>query len=381
MSFVADIPMLDDPLPRPPAARIMICEDEGLTALRLRRALERLGYEVVGVSRDGHDCAACADRHRPDVILMDVQMPGCDGIEATRQIMARCPAAVIMLTAYSEPEVVQRALESGASGYLVKPVVDEQLRSGIAVARARFTELQQERGIATALAESFVGQPPSIPGFQLACRYQPASEAARIGGDYFDFIELDAHRTGIVIGDVCGSGLPTAVYTGMARHMLRAYCLEDPGPARVLDRLNRALFHQMSDECQFVTMVYGMLDHRIGLFTYCNAGHPPPILCDSRGVTRELMPTGGLVGVTPGMDYTERTVLLPPGAALALFTDGVTEARTRTEMFGSDGVLEVVRAHASKTAEAIAEAILTGAAEFSGGRLNDDAAILVLKHG
>ena len=134
-------------------------------------------------------------------------MPRLDGIEATRRIIENSPTAVIMLTAYSDRELVQRALAAGASGYLVKPVVEGQLQSAITVARARFWELQQEREVAYSLAKSFIGEPPPLPGFQVAWRYEPAFEAARVGGDFFDFIELGSDRCGIVLGDVCGKGL------------------------------------------------------------------------------------------------------------------------------------------------------------------------------
>src|SRR5207247_5486244 len=140
----------------------------------------------------------------------DVNMPKRDGIQALERIMQECPTTVLMLTAYSEQELVQRALAAGASGYLVKPVVNEQLRPAISIAMARFAELQQERDVVTSLAAQFASQVPAVPGFQVASRFEPASELARVGGDFFDFISLDDHRTGVVIGDVCGKGIATA---------------------------------------------------------------------------------------------------------------------------------------------------------------------------
>src|SRR5262245_55663631 len=136
---------IPDGAPAGPAARVLICEDEGVTALRLQRVLTALGYHVVGEARDGEAAVRLAQALRPDVILMDVNMPGLDGIEATVRIMQECPTAVVMLTAYSEPAILERALAAGASGYLVKPMVDDQLRPAITVARARFAELRQER--------------------------------------------------------------------------------------------------------------------------------------------------------------------------------------------------------------------------------------------
>src|SRR5947207_2647021 len=119
-------------------ARVLICEDEGLTALRLRTSLQKLGYEVVGEAADGEQAVAAAGRLKPDAILMDVRMPKLDGITATERIMQSRPTAIVMITAYSERELVDAALRAGASGYLVKPVSDEQIEPALKVALGRF---------------------------------------------------------------------------------------------------------------------------------------------------------------------------------------------------------------------------------------------------
>jgi serine phosphatase RsbU (regulator of sigma subunit) len=368
------------------AGRVLICEDEGLTALRLRRALAALGCDVVGMARNGEEGVRLACRFRPDLILMDVNMPELDGIEATRRIMAAAPAAVVMLTAYSDPDLVRRAVAAGASAYLVKPLDEAQLWPTLSLARARFDQLQRERQVAASLAESYLGQLVPVPGFQVARCYAPAAETARVGGDFFDLFELPAKRFGVVIGDVCGSGLAAAGYTTMARHTLRAYSVEDPSPAGALTRLNRALYGQMSETCLFLSMFYGVLDLRAGRLIYGNAGHPPPFLCDpASGRCEELNPTGTVVAAIPEMEYGEARAAVPPGSLLALFTDGVTEARAAGELFGSEGIRAVILEHRISyawraSAETIAQAILDRARQFAGGYLKDDAAVLVLRH-
>lgn len=126
--------------------RVLVCEDEGLTALRLQKSLQALGFLVAGEARDGEEAVSRAVQLRPDVILMDIRMPRCDGIAAVERIMAEAPTTIVMVTAFSENELVQRALEAGASGYLVKPVTDEQLQPAIAVALSRFRQFQELNG-------------------------------------------------------------------------------------------------------------------------------------------------------------------------------------------------------------------------------------------
>ena len=123
--------------------RALVCDDEGLTALRLQKALVAMGHEVVGEARDGEEAVSLTLRLRPDFVLMDVRMSKLDGIRATERIMTEAPTAVIMVTAYSDQELVQQALDAGASGYLVKPVVDAQIGAAISVSMSRFAQFRE----------------------------------------------------------------------------------------------------------------------------------------------------------------------------------------------------------------------------------------------
>jgi response regulator NasT len=134
--------------------RVLICEDEGLTALRLETSLRKLGYEVAGEARDGEEAVSAAARLNPDAILMDIRMPKLDGIAATERIMMAQPTAIVMITAFSEKELVEAALRAGASGYLVKPVSDEQIEPALQVALNRFGELKELRSEVSGLKEA-----------------------------------------------------------------------------------------------------------------------------------------------------------------------------------------------------------------------------------
>ncbi len=126
-----------------PIQRALICEDEGVTVMQIRKALVRAGYDVVGEAVEGRKAIEMAQELKPDLILMDINMPGpIDGIAATREILKHQPVPIIMLTAYSDDSYVDNALDAGACAYLVKPITSEQLLPAIKLAMSRFQALQ-----------------------------------------------------------------------------------------------------------------------------------------------------------------------------------------------------------------------------------------------
>lgn len=122
--------------------RIVIADDEALIRMGLRAMLEEKGYRVVGEASDGRRALELVRKLRPDLVILDVKMPELDGLEAARQIQQIQPTPVVMLTAYSERELVRRAQQAGVLGYLVKPIKEEDLVPTIEVALARFADLR-----------------------------------------------------------------------------------------------------------------------------------------------------------------------------------------------------------------------------------------------
>jgi AmiR/NasT family two-component response regulator len=126
--------------------RVLIAEDETLIRMDIRQGLEAHGLEVCGEARDGHEAVDLAQRMRPDVVVLDVRMPGLDGLEAARRIQAARPTPLLLLTAYDDPELVTRAIDAGISAYLVKPYHPSALVPAIRTAVARHGELEELRG-------------------------------------------------------------------------------------------------------------------------------------------------------------------------------------------------------------------------------------------
>jgi response regulator NasT len=138
------------------AMKVLIAEDEPVVAQGLRVQLEELGHSVVGVAYDGRDAVAKAGSLAPDFILLDIKMPRLDGLEATRQIMAHRPAPIVLVTAHSDPDLIQQAMVNGVMGYLVKPVNRKDLVPAIALATSRFGDLMALRKDVQGLKEALV---------------------------------------------------------------------------------------------------------------------------------------------------------------------------------------------------------------------------------
>jgi two-component system, response regulator PdtaR len=133
--------------------RVVVAEDEAIIRLDLSEMLVEEGYEVVGETGRGDEVLALVQLTRPDLVLMDVQMPGLDGISAARLIADERLAAVVVLTAFSQRELVQQARDAGVMAYLVKPFHQAELVAAIEVAVGRFAELAASADQAASLAD------------------------------------------------------------------------------------------------------------------------------------------------------------------------------------------------------------------------------------
>jgi response regulator NasT len=125
--------------------RVLIAEDETIIRLDLRTQLEDAGHVVAGEARDGAEAVELARTLRPDVVLLDVKMPKLDGIEAARRIRSERAVPIVMITAYGENELVRRAADAGAYGYLLKPFSSSDVGAAVEVAAARHQELEELR--------------------------------------------------------------------------------------------------------------------------------------------------------------------------------------------------------------------------------------------
>jgi serine phosphatase RsbU (regulator of sigma subunit)/PAS domain-containing protein len=263
---------------------------------------------------------------------------------------------------FSRPEL---AFLETLTSYLSVTVERARL---VSVLREAVTSLQ-----AAVLPASF----PTVPGVDAGALYRSASEVAQVGGDFYDLFALEGGRVAAVIGDVCGKGVAAARHTIRLRYELRTLLEEERPPGRVLTAFNRRVQEEfVSDE--YATLLLLVLDPATGAVRWSSAGHPPPVLTGP--TPRTLAFAGSLpVGLFPDATYHTARFTLPPGRCVVLYTDGVIEARNPDRQeFGSEG-LEAAAPAVAASAAAVAEVVLKQVLSHSGGHLDDDAAVLVLR--
>src|SRR5579872_2559282 len=197
-----------------------------------------------------------------------------------------------------------------------------------------------ERHVSDALQEAFLQKPlPTLLGVAFSATYIPAREERKVGGDWYEGVELQDGRVMFAIGDVAGHGLEAAVSMNRARQAIVSAALVHADPAKILGRVNDEL---ITDRGRMVTAVCGIADAIKFSFTYATAGHPPPILVEPSRAPR-LLPIGGVpLGVLAGREYRTHSIQTVPGATLVLYTDGAVEF-SRDPIEGEKVLLEAVR--------------------------------------
>ena len=258
---------------------------------------------------------------------------------------------------------------------------DLAVRCALAVDNAR---VYSERDYIARILQQHLLPPhlPDIPGLELATRYRAAGEATEVGGDFYDIFESGFDTWAVVIGDVRGKGAAAAAITGLARWTLRAAAMQEHDPVRILRTLNEAMLRQDEEEDRFCTVVYArMRPHADGGRSVCLAcgGHPLPMILRADGRVEAAGQPGMLIGVDPDPVLAAREVVLLPGDALVLYTDGVPEARHEGRLFGQGRLRDLVASCRGQSAQAIAARIDEAANAFSEGRLRDDIAVVVCR--
>lgn len=243
------------------------------------------------------------------------------------------------------------------------------------------TQMVNDRDLAIATAIQTGLLPSDFPkraDFDIYASMQAAKE---VGGDFYDFFRIDEDRIALVIADVCGKGIPAALFMAVSRTMIRAKGSQCKHVGECLTESNH-LLASYSIDCMFLTVFYAIYNMRTGELTYANAGHNPPRLLHADGSVEELpLAKNTIVGAFDGIEYLEDSLQMQPGDSLVMYTDGVTEAiNPAEEEFGTERLDAILGAHAGEGCQQIVESVKGGLNDFvDGAEQSDDITLLVVK--
>ncbi len=280
-------------------------------------------------------------------------------------------------TVVREVDVVEFAMLSAGINITV-----DALKGWIGAARR---QMEAELVTAKAIQEGMLPRSfPAFPGVETVSLYALMDAAKEVGGDFYDFFELDDHTVAFLVADVSGKGIPAALFMMAAKTEIQNHLSSGMRPADAVAATNVYLCDN-NEADMFVTAWIATLDWQSGLLTYVNAGHNFPLLRHGRGGTWRWLSEGCnfVLGGFDTMTYEQRTMTLVPGDELVLYTDGVSEAtNAEVEEYGIDRLEAFLADHPDERPEAVVRGIRANVAAWAEGiAQSDDVTILAVEYG
>jgi phosphoserine phosphatase RsbU/P len=345
--------------------RVLLVDDSSTMRRMISTLLADQGYEVK-TAVDGNDGLVKArEDPQPDLILTDFEMPELDGPGLCRALKADKSLSkipVLMLTTLGETKSKVEGLDAGADDYIQKPKSPGDIEELFARIRAHFRLADMSRELATrnALLEALhkklhfelelarkvqgalMPRPPQPRGvLQCAVKYTPANQ---LGGDVYDFYRLEANRLGVLVADVSGHGVNSAMLSGMVKALAAGLSIAVLEPGEMLAGLDVAL-EQYFPEGYFCTGFYLIADEETGLIRFAGVGHPSAIIIGPNG-TRMLSSNPGLLGVGMVDGTAGDADRLSPGESLVIYTDGLPDAMDPSDvLFGEERLKSILQSH------------------------------------
>jgi sigma-B regulation protein RsbU (phosphoserine phosphatase) len=346
----------------------------------------------LSLAMNGETALQIAAQTPPDLVLLDIMMPGLDGYEVCRRMRQMTETAEVPIMFLSSLEDVldkTRGFEAGANDYLTKPFemleVKARVRS-LLKAKAYNDEVKEQiAGELRIAREIQMGMLPKnfegleqAYGVEFGALLEPARE---VGGDLYGICAAAADRLVVFLGDVSGKGIPASMFMVRAISLARLLSREISEPERIISRLNDELAVD-NPSCMFVTFQCAVFEPGSGRLSIANAGHCRPVLI-RRGeppswAVRDL---GTALGFEPGLGFERIEMTLQPGDAVVFYTDGVSEAfNPQEECYGNERLLVDAATFAGQSAPAITDDLFRKVRAFAGSApQSDDIAILTLR--
>src|SRR5688572_13439942 len=271
--------------------RIVVIEDDPGILRGLAISLRAESYDVL-TAANGADGYRIVREKQPDLVILDLMLPEMNGYEVCRELRKHGMATpILMLTAQDHESYRIRGFEVGADDYVTKPFsVQEILGRVRAILRrsAGRSDLATQRELEHAHEIQLRLMPVEIPQMPGLCIAGTSRPSRIVGGDSFDALRLESGAVAVCIADVCGKGLPAAMTMASLQAAVKMCASRQMRPRDLCDNVNRLMCQNLCGQ-GFVTFFYAMIEPGSGhsrRFTYCNAGHNPPILASSSGMHR-----------------------------------------------------------------------------------------------
>ena len=372
-------------------SRILIVDDAKTNIDILVQAL-RDEYKL-GVAVDGAAALRSVEKSPPDLVLLDIMMPGIDGYEVCRQLRAQESTRelpVMFLSSLEDVKDKTRGFEVGGNDYLTKPFevleVKARVRSLLkakayadAVREAMARDLRIAREIQMGILPADLQAATSHTDLDVHAIIEPAQQ---VGGDLYEVLRASDDRLVVALGDVSGKGIPAALFMAVAVTVLRTLARHIAEPDEILRRLNAELAEQ-NPRGMFVTMQCLIFDLAQGRVSCAGAGHhqlailspgrPPRLACPSSGRP------AGLMAFNP---IECETLPLEAGDTFVLFSDGVSEAMNAAEDFyGEERLLAALSASAgTPAADTVRKVVADVRAFVAGAKQSDDITVLAARY-
>jgi len=334
----------------------------------------------LGFALDGESALKFAVAKHPDLILLDIMMPGMDGYEVCRRLKAdpvTRDIPVLFITAMDEIKSKTVGFELGAQDYITKPFevleVKARVKTHLTLKLARqVLERQRDRmkqalDLAMEVQQSLLPKKaPVVEGLDIAGRSIYCDET---GGDYYDYLNTNPSGPDtirLVVGDVSGHGIQSALLMTTARAFLRQRSSLPGDVASVVSDVNQNLVRDIERSGHFMTLFLCEIEPGAGVMNWVRAGHDPALIYDSRsGEFHELAGSGMALGISADSKYESSRIEIKPGQVILIGTDGIWETHnSRRDLFGKDRLKDIIRGQASRPADEIVAAVIREVEEF-----------------
>ncbi|MCF8031679.1 MAG: SpoIIE family protein phosphatase [Desulfarculaceae bacterium] len=380
-----------------PQAVIMVVDDSRLNReLLISALLPRQEYRFLECENGRQAVDILQAGVEVDLILLDLMMPVMDGFEFLRwrqEHLAIQEIPVIVNSSLDDAASLSSALEMDCYGYFVKPLRENELklvlplkirnavnaRRMLARLRQANQRMAQELNMAARYQSFLLPQPLEASGVEAAWLFKPCRE---LGGDYFDFFPLPGGDLGMVVADVAGHGVASAMTASILKALLPGYLERTHSPAETLSALNDDLLN-LTEEDSYVTAFLGLYHLPERTLSWCSAGHPPPLCLPVNGPARLLSHPGFLLGVfssqSPLVSFEDKQFELGLGHRLVLYTDGLTEAENdQGGRLGINGLENMAAAARDLPPQEFVDQLERELDHYSQGSHTDDVALIAM---